>query len=227
MRKNHQEVINYTSTSVIPCLATTLSTTQEIDGVAVVTLQEHQDSNRSSIESTDIKIRSLNENDLAPARSNPAPPQYPQSYTPSSSSRPPLFSSLYTATVATVEAYKTSLDLQLDSLSCAPAYLGRVSEAGPSSSASAPEYTASSSSVLEDTKAALPYDTKTEKKVTEDELPPPAYTEGSSPLDGFSYVMAAAGGAASIITQVQQSGPAPINTLGDVGADENITMDLR
>ncbi|ATZ46143.1 Bcwhi2 [Botrytis cinerea B05.10] len=38
--------------------------------------------------------------------------------------------------------------------------------------------------------------------------------------------MAAAGGAASIITQVQQ-GAAPINTLGDVGADENITMDLR
>jgi hypothetical protein len=39
--------------------------------------------------------------------------------------------------------------------------------------------------------------------------------------------MAAAGGAASIITQVQQGGAPPINTLGDVGADENITMDLR
>jgi G patch domain-containing protein 1 len=38
--------------------------------------------------------------------------------------------------------------------------------------------------------------------------------------------MAAAGGAASIITQVQQGGP-PINTIGDVGADETITMDLR
>ncbi|KUI69368.1 WHI2-like protein P4H10.16c [Cytospora mali] len=38
--------------------------------------------------------------------------------------------------------------------------------------------------------------------------------------------MAAAGGASSIITQVQQGGP-PINTLGDVGADETITMDLR
>ena len=55
--------------------------------------------------------------------------------------------------------------------------------------------------------------------------------------------MASAGGPASIITQVQQGGP-PINTLGgaletalsmedmanvniDVGADENITMDLR
>ncbi|KAK8015103.1 hypothetical protein PG990_008399 [Apiospora arundinis] len=39
--------------------------------------------------------------------------------------------------------------------------------------------------------------------------------------------MAAAGGASSIITQVQQGGPGPINTIGDVGADETITMDLR
>ncbi|EQL00738.1 phosphatase activator [Ophiocordyceps sinensis CO18] len=38
--------------------------------------------------------------------------------------------------------------------------------------------------------------------------------------------MSAAGGAASIITQVQQGGP-PINAIGDVGADEAITMDLR
>ncbi|EMD01177.1 hypothetical protein BAUCODRAFT_61844 [Baudoinia panamericana UAMH 10762] len=38
--------------------------------------------------------------------------------------------------------------------------------------------------------------------------------------------MAAAGGAASIITQVQQGGPAPINTsLG--GSEENITLELR
>ncbi|KAI1473625.1 hypothetical protein F4774DRAFT_38424 [Daldinia eschscholtzii] len=38
--------------------------------------------------------------------------------------------------------------------------------------------------------------------------------------------MAAAGGASSIITQVQQGGP-PVNAIGDVGADETITMDLR
>ncbi|ESA42125.1 hypothetical protein GE21DRAFT_8714 [Neurospora crassa] len=38
--------------------------------------------------------------------------------------------------------------------------------------------------------------------------------------------MAAAGGASSIITQVQQGGP-PINALGDVAPDETITMDLR
>ncbi|RKF45609.1 WHI2-like protein P4H10.16c [Golovinomyces cichoracearum] len=35
------------------------------------------------------------------------------------------------------------------------------------------------------------------------------------------------GGAASIITQVQQNDLAPISSLGDVGADEIITMDLR
>jgi dipeptidyl-peptidase-3 len=57
--------------------------------------------------------------------------------------------------------------------------------------------------------------------------------------------MAAAGGAASIITQVQQTGPAPVNTLSgrsycgyggtevladyetDVNSDEHITLDLR
>ncbi|CCF44257.1 stress response protein Whi2 [Colletotrichum higginsianum] len=38
--------------------------------------------------------------------------------------------------------------------------------------------------------------------------------------------MATAGGASSIITQVQQGGP-PINSIGDVGADETIAMDLR
>ena len=60
--------------------------------------------------------------------------------------------------------------------------------------------------------------------------------------------MAAAGGAASIITQVQQGGPAPVNNLSgnlpacwqrfhvglslisdatDVAGDEHITLDLR
>jgi hypothetical protein len=67
---------------------------------------------------------------------------------------------------------------------------------------------AAASSVFVDTKAALPRDTKDGKDLDDGE-PPPPYTEGSSPLDGFTYVMAAAG---SIITQVQQGGPAPINT---------------
>lgn len=70
---------------------------------------------------------------------------------------------------------------------------------------------AAASSVVADTKAALPRDTKEGQasKDLDDGEPPPPYTEGSSPLDGFTYVMAAAG---SIITQVQQGGPAPINT---------------
>lgn len=69
--------------------------------------------------------------------------------------------------------------------------------------------------VEKETKAALPSDTKGEpsNKAAEDREPPPPYTEGSSPLDSFTYVMAAAGGAASIITQVQQGGAQPINTL--------------
>ena len=65
-----------------------------------------------------------------------------------------------------------------------------------------------------ETKAALPADNKGESsKSAEDEEAPPPYTEGTSPLESFTYVMAAAGGAASIITQVQQGGPAPVNTL--------------
>lgn len=73
---------------------------------------------------------------------------------------------------------------------------------------------AAATSVEAETKAALPADNKGESsKSAEDEEAPPPYTEGSSPLDSFTYVMAAAGGAASIITQVQQGGPAPVNTL--------------
>lgn len=65
------------------------------------------------------------------------------------------------------------------------------------------------------TKAALPPDNRAEssKSAAEDSEPPPPYSEGSSPLDSFAYVMAAAGGPTSIITQVSQGGPAPVNTL--------------
>ncbi|KAL8675958.1 MAG: hypothetical protein Q9186_007467, partial [Xanthomendoza sp. 1 TL-2023] len=43
----------------------------------------------------------------------------------------------------------------------------------------------------------------------EEKEPPPPYTEGPSPLGSFTYLMAAAGGPASIITQVPQGGPPP------------------
>jgi len=79
------------------------------------------------------------------------------------------------------------------------------------------EETAGPSSAAAETKAALPPDTKGEPssaKSADDGEPPPPYTEGSSPLESFTYVMAAAGGAASIITQVQQTGGPPINALG-------------
>lgn len=73
-------------------------------------------------------------------------------------------------------------------------------------------------------KAALPRDTKGETlgRSADEAEPPPPYTEGSSPLEGFTYTMAAAGGAASIITQVQQGGPAPVNTLG--GMCSNLSL---
>ena len=82
--------------------------------------------------------------------------------------------------------------------------------------------TSASSAVVAETKAALPRDTKAgqSSKDLDDGEPPPPYTEGDSPLAGFTYVMAAAGGAASILTQVQQSGPAPPNTgLGGGGGE--------
>jgi hypothetical protein len=143
------------------------------------------------------------------SRAQSPPPRYPASEPSSSappSPRPPPFSSLYTSTAEAVEAYKTA-----------------VTEAG--ASASVPAYapvtldsyepSTSSRDVVAETKAALPQDTKGESsKKDEDNEPPPAYSEGSSPLESFTYLMAAAGGAASIITQVQQGAAPPINTLG-------------
>ncbi|KAL8700966.1 MAG: hypothetical protein Q9201_005158 [Fulgogasparrea decipioides] len=82
------------------------------------------------------------------------------------------------------------------------------------------------------TKAAFARDTKSgsSSKSAEEKEPPPPYTEGSSPLGSFTYVMAAAGGPASIITQVPQGGP-PLppggHSFADVGPDENINLELR
>ncbi|KAI4115075.1 MAG: hypothetical protein LQ338_007911, partial [Usnochroma carphineum] len=87
------------------------------------------------------------------------------------------------------------------------------------------------SNIKAETKAALPSDTKGESSSNsaDDKEPPPPYTEGSSPLGSFTYIMAAAGGPASIITQVPQGGPSPPggNAFSDVGPDENINLDLR
>lgn len=134
----------------------------------------------------------------------------------------------------------------------------KVSESGATSapafalppSLEEPLDSAPSSSVVADTKASFS-EPKGDGlgKSTDDGEPPPPYTEGYSPLESFTYVMAAAGGASSIITQVQQTGGPPINTLGgtnvilerpnlikrklmlcdckDIGGDEHITLELR
>lgn len=83
-------------------------------------------------------------------------------------------------------------------------------------------------------------------KHIDDGEPPPPYTESSSPLDSFTYVMAAVGGGASILTQVSQGGGGPISVLGSTSRtrtvlccspradnslggspDDNITLELR
>ncbi|KAJ6437853.1 GNAT family acetyltransferase [Purpureocillium lavendulum] len=133
-------------------------------------------------------------------REQSPPPQYPASEA-SSSSRPPPFSSLF-----------------------APLHDSAAAAAAASSS-SAPNYAAAcpeSEPFDPDQAVARAF----RDPVAETKKPPPAYSEGDSPLHSFSFVMSAAGGAASIITQVQQGGP-PINAIGDVGADETIAMDLR
>ncbi|KAI8150564.1 G patch domain-containing protein 1 [Colletotrichum sp. SAR 10_70] len=103
----------------------------------------------------------------------------------------------------------------------APAY-------APTSSVISGDEPASSSfdQALTDTKRGLTQDKKGAAASKDDTEPPPAYSEGPSPLQSFTFLMATAGGASSIITQVQQGGP-PINAIGDVGADETISMDLR
>ncbi|KAK3945537.1 hypothetical protein QBC46DRAFT_349408 [Diplogelasinospora grovesii] len=180
------------------------------------------------------------------------PPQYPYPASEASGSSsayraaPPPFSSLFTSLLTSEEAaasilepsyeqYKHAVvdhaqdeDDEAVSTFSAPAYAPtaeQLDQGFPESSNSA---AAAASQFRDETKRALPQDTKGQSSSSKDDdaEPPPAYSEGSSPLQSFTYLMAAAGGASSIITQVQQGGP-PINTIGDVGADETITMDLR
>lgn len=137
--------------------------------------------------------------------------------TPSESPYPPPFSSLYFPSRNTDAQRNKACETDQDE--------------SPPAFAPAPPFTESSSAAAAaaaETKAALPRDTKdgSSSKHLDDGEPPPPYSEGDSPLESFAYVMASAGGPASIITQVSQSsaGP-PINTLG--GSDENITLELR
>lgn len=124
------------------------------------------------------------------------------------SPRPPPFSSLYFPSETELDHYTTAVTeaVILPSLATAPA---------PSFEEALAEDEAERQAAVQK-KASLAKDSKGESsgKGLDDGEPPPPYTEGSSPLDSFTYVMAAAGGAASIITQVQQTGGPPINTLG-------------
>jgi hypothetical protein len=188
--------------------ATTLSRTEEAKGGPSVGLdideqEQHQQHQASKLG-----------NDLT-SRAQSPPPRYPNSE-PSASAPsspcPPPFSSLYTSTAEVVEAYKTAVT-EAGASASVPAYAPVVTESHRAS-------TSSQNDVVAETKASLPQDTKGESsKKDEDSEPPPAYSEGSSPLDSFTYLMAAAGGVASILTQVQQGGPAPINTLGGMNTE--------
>ena len=128
---------------------------------------------------------------------SPASPSFP-------SSAPPPFSSLYFPPAHSPDRFRAAVtEPDRDP---PPAFC----QANPAGAV----VTGQASVAKAETKAALPADNKGESsKSAEDEEAPPPYTEGSSPLDSFTYVMAAAGAAVSIITQVQQGGPAPINTL--------------
>jgi dipeptidyl-peptidase-3 len=132
-------------------------------------------------------------------------PLSPSEASASSSASPPPFS---------------SLDFAFD------ANQPKVTESGPASlpafallPTEEPLEPAPSSSVVADTKASFSEPKGDgQGKTPDDGEPPPPYTEGYSPLESFTYVMAAAGGASSIITQVQQTGGPPINTLGGTSA---------
>ena len=140
------------------------------------------------------------------------PPHSPRSEASASSPpspRPPPFSSLYFPTDAELDHIRAAVTgtvaESLLATAPAPSFEEALAEGQVESKAEA------------ETKAALAaQDTKGESsgKGVDDGEPPPPYTEGSSPLESFTYVMASAGGPASIITQVQQSPGAPINTLG-------------
>lgn len=145
-------------------------------------------------------------------RDQSPPPQYPASEV--SSSHPPPFSSLFSppedAPERTAKFAVVVVEAEASGSTAAPAYESADSREDQPFDPSARAF----HDPVAETKRALPQDTKGENSRKDDDAePPPAYSEGDSPLLSFSYLMAAAGGASSIITQVQQGGP-PVNTLG-------------
>lgn len=168
------------------------------------------------------------------SRINPPPRHSLPSGSSSSSSSalsplPPSFSSLYSS------ADHEEEEVGLDRFNNSSPSVAESGTSSPPTFAPAPPFEEASPSsapvtprVVTETKAELSRDKgESSGKGQDDGEPPPPYTEGSIPLQSFTYVMAAAGGASSIITQVQQTGGPPLNSLGDIGGDEHITLDLR
>jgi dipeptidyl-peptidase III len=128
------------------------------------------------------------------------------------SPRPPPFSSLYFAPLTDVEAHQNKATVSESACSSllatapAPSFEETLAE---------DEAEANLKGAVESS-PALPGHTRggSSGKSLDDGEPPPPYSEESIPLESFSYVMAAAGGVASILTQVQQTGGPPINALG-------------
>lgn len=158
---------------------------------------------------------------------DPEPPRYPASDS-SPSPRPPPFSSLF-APHGGPSGKAVAHDARAPASLAAPAYTYRPS---PGSEPFDPDQVAARAfhDPVAETKRALPRDTKGQSSRNDyDAEPPPAYSEGDSPLQTFTYIMSAAGGAASIITQVQQGGP-PINAIGgewselEPAADQSLTL---
>ncbi|CAI6081516.1 unnamed protein product [Clonostachys chloroleuca] len=203
-----------------PTETVTLSGTQDSrNGPSAAT--DFVDALRQHAHESDIDLTIDDEDNNLLGREQSPPPQYPASEAPSSP-RPPPFSSLFSPP-------PDDADHRLGKLVASSSVAVAEGEAS-----SAPAYTPCEpwdpdqavARAVSETKTALPRDTKGQSSKDNDAEPPPAYSEGDSPLLTFSYVMAAAGGASSIITQVQQGGPS-LNAIGDVGADETIAMDLR
>lgn len=147
-------------------------------------------------------------------------PSLPQSFLTEASTssqtsfpRPPPFSAIYSTPLLTEAELNTVKETVADS-TLAPLFPGLIPSSlpfpeEPLDGSSAPLSGSENEHVFDGDKKG-----ESSGKSPDDGEPPPPYTEGSSPIQSFSYVMAAAGGAASIITQVQQSGGPPINTLG-------------
>jgi hypothetical protein len=143
----------------------------------------------------------------------PAPPVHSFNSEASSSGppspKPPPFSSLYFPTEDEVDRFKLAVTEAINehilATAPAPSFAEALAEEEEEQRVAA-------------TKPAHTRDTKGESsgRNLDDGEPPPPYTEGTSPIEAFTYVMAAAGGASSIITQVSQSAGPPINTLGSM-----------